>query len=287
MLLGLFTRPVAFVAVGADGGRLLHAARAARASGRSCNGGELAVLFCFLWLFFCVAGPGPISVDALRGRAMTRSEETAEIAKTQEIFLCVLCGLRGFFFVRDHHASRAGEHRPDEGAARRSVDARLRVAARRAQRAGRRQRRLRLAHAGRRGRGNTYLRPFDDDRIIVNMSVWESVEQLRAYTYNGAARRDPAASGATGSRSSSAWRWRCGGFLSGTFRPSTKRSSGWRRSTSTARRRSPSRSRAHFRQHQLSSDLCRCHLREPGCASIGKWADFRHGELLATSVSIG
>src|SRR5471030_1335798 len=33
---------------------------------------------------------------------------------------------------------------------------------------------------------NTYLRPFDDDRIIVNMSVWESVEQLRAYTYNGA-----------------------------------------------------------------------------------------------------
>jgi len=34
------------------------------------------------------------------------------------------------------------------------------------------------------GDGNTYLRPFDDDRIIVNMSVWQSVEQLRAYTYN-------------------------------------------------------------------------------------------------------
>ncbi len=36
------------------------------------------------------------------------------------------------------------------------------------------------------GSGNTYLRPFDDDRIIVNMSVWESVEQLRVYTYNTA-----------------------------------------------------------------------------------------------------
>ena len=36
------------------------------------------------------------------------------------------------------------------------------------------------------GEGNTYLRPFDDDRLLVNMSVWESVEQLRAYTYNGA-----------------------------------------------------------------------------------------------------
>ena len=33
---------------------------------------------------------------------------------------------------------------------------------------------------------NTYLRPYEDERIIVNMSVWESVEQLRAYTYNTA-----------------------------------------------------------------------------------------------------
>jgi hypothetical protein len=32
----------------------------------------------------------------------------------------------------------------------------------------------------------TYLRPFDDDRILVNLSVWESVEHLRAYTYSGA-----------------------------------------------------------------------------------------------------
>ena len=33
---------------------------------------------------------------------------------------------------------------------------------------------------------NTYLRPYEDERIIVNMSVWESVEKLRAYVYNTA-----------------------------------------------------------------------------------------------------
>ena len=32
----------------------------------------------------------------------------------------------------------------------------------------------------------TYLRPFDDDRILVNLSVWESVEQLKDFTYRTA-----------------------------------------------------------------------------------------------------
>ena len=32
----------------------------------------------------------------------------------------------------------------------------------------------------------TYLRPFDDDMIIVNMSVWESVEALKSYVYKTA-----------------------------------------------------------------------------------------------------
>jgi hypothetical protein len=36
------------------------------------------------------------------------------------------------------------------------------------------------------GDGNdaTSLRPFDDDRMIVNMSVWQNFEALRAYTYH-------------------------------------------------------------------------------------------------------
>jgi len=29
----------------------------------------------------------------------------------------------------------------------------------------------------------TYLRPYDDDRIIFNLSVWETPEHLKAYVY--------------------------------------------------------------------------------------------------------
>ena len=29
----------------------------------------------------------------------------------------------------------------------------------------------------------TNFRPFDDDRVIVNMSVWESAEELMEYVY--------------------------------------------------------------------------------------------------------
>ena len=32
----------------------------------------------------------------------------------------------------------------------------------------------------------TYLRPYDDDRILFNLSVWESVEQLKDYVYRSA-----------------------------------------------------------------------------------------------------
>jgi len=32
----------------------------------------------------------------------------------------------------------------------------------------------------------TYYRPYDDDRILVNMSVWETIESLRQYTYGAA-----------------------------------------------------------------------------------------------------
>jgi len=34
------------------------------------------------------------------------------------------------------------------------------------------------------GTGNaTYLRPYEDERILFNLSVWQSVEDLRAYVY--------------------------------------------------------------------------------------------------------
>ncbi len=67
MALGLFTRPVAFVLSG-EMAVAYFRQHAPRATWPILNGGELAVLFCFLWLFFSVAGPGPISLDALARR---------------------------------------------------------------------------------------------------------------------------------------------------------------------------------------------------------------------------
>ena len=35
---------------------------------RALTGGEVAILYCFLWLYFATAGAGPISVDRIRGK---------------------------------------------------------------------------------------------------------------------------------------------------------------------------------------------------------------------------
>jgi putative oxidoreductase len=32
------------------------------------NGGEITVLYCFIYLWLCAAGPGPLSVDHAMGR---------------------------------------------------------------------------------------------------------------------------------------------------------------------------------------------------------------------------
>jgi putative oxidoreductase len=63
MLLGLFTRPVAFVLSG-EMAFAYFLAHAPRSFWPVLNGGEPAVLFCFIWLFFAAAGPGPLSADA-------------------------------------------------------------------------------------------------------------------------------------------------------------------------------------------------------------------------------
>lgn len=36
------------------------------------------------------------------------------------------------------------------------------------------------------GGNATYLRPYEDERVILNMSVWESTEALKAYVYQTA-----------------------------------------------------------------------------------------------------
>ena len=68
LLLGLLTRPAAFLMAG----QMAVAYFQFHAPGGfwpTLNGGGSAVLYCFVWLFFSAAGPGPWSLDARRGKA--------------------------------------------------------------------------------------------------------------------------------------------------------------------------------------------------------------------------
>lgn len=67
ILLGLLTRPVAFLLSGhmAFAYFMVHAPRG---FWPILNKGELAVLYCFVFLFFAAAGGGRWSIDALRSK---------------------------------------------------------------------------------------------------------------------------------------------------------------------------------------------------------------------------
>ena len=66
-LLGLFTRPVAFILSGMMAVAYFQA-HAPQGFWPLQNRGELAVLYCFLFLFFAVAGGGEWSLDRLLRR---------------------------------------------------------------------------------------------------------------------------------------------------------------------------------------------------------------------------
>ena len=63
MLLGLLTRPVAFLLSG-EMAVAYFKAHATQGFWPLLNGGELAALYSFVFLFIAAAGPGPWSVDA-------------------------------------------------------------------------------------------------------------------------------------------------------------------------------------------------------------------------------
>lgn len=73
VLIGLFTRPVAFLLSGemAVAYWMAHAFSKGSPAFPITNGGELAVLYCFVFLFLAVAGSGAWGIDAARGRAGT------------------------------------------------------------------------------------------------------------------------------------------------------------------------------------------------------------------------
>jgi putative oxidoreductase len=86
LLLGLGVRPTAFILCGemavayflfhvAQGGHLFFPLQSGG------NGGEMAVLYCFVFLYFWFAGGGPLSLDAL----FRRPARTPEAANAGEV----------------------------------------------------------------------------------------------------------------------------------------------------------------------------------------------------------
>lgn len=67
LVLGLFTRPVAFLLAG-EMAVAYFQFHAPKGFWPTVNGGQLAILFCFVWLYFSAAGAGPWSLDAARGK---------------------------------------------------------------------------------------------------------------------------------------------------------------------------------------------------------------------------
>ena len=67
IILGLFTRPAAFLAAGemAVAYWLFHAPRGFFPA---VNQGDAAILFCFVFLYLAAAGPGAFSLDGARAR---------------------------------------------------------------------------------------------------------------------------------------------------------------------------------------------------------------------------
>lgn len=68
ILLGLFTRQTAFILSG-EMAFAYFMAHAPHGFLPILNQGELAVVYCFVFLYFSVAGGGAYSIDAARGKA--------------------------------------------------------------------------------------------------------------------------------------------------------------------------------------------------------------------------
>lgn len=69
LLLGLFTRPVAFLLAG-EMAVAYFQFHFPQSIWPVVNNGVSAVLYCFTWLYFSAAGAGPWSLDAKRGKKL-------------------------------------------------------------------------------------------------------------------------------------------------------------------------------------------------------------------------
>ena len=67
LIVGLFTRPVAFLLSGLMA-VAYWIAHAPQGPFPALNGGDPAILYSFVFLYLVFAGPGPLSADAVLGR---------------------------------------------------------------------------------------------------------------------------------------------------------------------------------------------------------------------------
>lgn len=81
--IGLFTRPTAFILSGFTAVAYFMA-HAGKGFYPLLNGGELAALFCFVFLYFMFAGAGPWSVDAIIARGSFSEEAPPMHALNQQ-----------------------------------------------------------------------------------------------------------------------------------------------------------------------------------------------------------
>jgi putative oxidoreductase len=73
--IGLFTRPAAFILSG-DMAVAYFMAHFPRNFSPELNGGDAAILYCFIFFYIFVAGPGPWSIDYVLRRAAFSGESS-------------------------------------------------------------------------------------------------------------------------------------------------------------------------------------------------------------------
>ena len=72
LVLGLFTRPVAFILAG-EMAFAYFIGHAPKSFFPVLNGGDAAILYCFVFLYLALVGGGPWSVDAARSGRVTQA----------------------------------------------------------------------------------------------------------------------------------------------------------------------------------------------------------------------
>jgi len=108
----------------------------------------------------------------------------------------------------------------------------------------------------------TAIRPYDDDTILINMSVWETVEALKAFVYR-THHADVMRNASNGSNGSTRISSCSGGYPRGLFQPFWRRSSGLIISATTASPLTLSRSRKSFHRPWNRRRLSRLQATRP------------------------